>query len=518
MEPERVSFFQQYFQSKIFPLYHEKRNKNNDTYLLIENNEEHDFYITEHVDFTQIPVYVIDPERCQDPDDGFSIYFEEEKCFLAIHIADPTHWIDPYSSLFKDILSKATTHYPSNSSPIHLMPQEIVEKSCLAENKFGMYKNALTLVTEIDQETNLPIGCMNLYFTTIKLSKYLSFDYKKASKFIKQHDSLKIGVQIGEALLKKRCETTIGAQMNNYLKSGIKWGKDGTCILVQETIEEKLFKDMIAEFAILANSFIGNYLHEHLSELGMFRACDQLSILLDKKEEKNEEKNEEKSDKSSTSSQKLLMALMEQGIKASYTVHHDPHKLVGADLYCHMTSPIRRAPDCICHYLLKYIYFNQHVLVPKNIPWNKEHLLSLADHFTEKFRQNKKIQFIDNKLRYIQCICSMLEDKKKELNNEQETIEYIDQVVQPHVSLTFCISNYSGLFVNINVTHIDYHAVYFSYRVKVKNIEFQQEYLESNYKINISYVPYFQNVDNESLPELDHFIRQLFPKKMTQFS
>ena len=178
-----------------------------------------------------------------------------------------------------------------------------------------------------------------------------------------------------------------------------------------------------------------------------------------------------------------------------------------------MTSPIRRAPDCICHYLLKYIYFNQHVLIPKNIPWQKEQLLSLADHFTEKFRQNKKIQFIDNKLRYIQCINSILEDKKRELDKEHEIIEYNDQIVQPYVKLTFCISNYSGLFVNINLTNIDNHAVYFSYRVKAKNIEFQKENLESNYKINISYVSYFQNVDNESLPQLDHFIRQLFPKK-----
>lgn len=110
----------------------------------------------------------------------------------------------------------------------------------------------------------------------------------------------------------------------------------------------------------------------------------------------------------------------------------------------------------------------------------------------------------------------MLEDKKKELgrfDNEQETIEYNDQVIQPYVKLTFSISNYSGLFININVTHIDHHAVYFSYRVKIKNIDFQKECLEENYKIDISYVSYFQNIDNESLPELDYCVRQLFLKK-----
>ena len=32
------------------------------------------------------PVYTIDPKGCQDVDDGFSVYFENDKLFLSIHI------------------------------------------------------------------------------------------------------------------------------------------------------------------------------------------------------------------------------------------------------------------------------------------------------------------------------------------------------------------------------------------------------------------------------------------------
>jgi exoribonuclease R len=47
--------------------------------------------------------YSIDPAGCEDADDAFSIYEENEKMFLAIHIADPTEYINVQSSLSPEI-------------------------------------------------------------------------------------------------------------------------------------------------------------------------------------------------------------------------------------------------------------------------------------------------------------------------------------------------------------------------------------------------------------------------------
>ena len=47
--------------------------------------------------------------------------------YLIIHIADPTHYIDYNSELWKDIEKRVLTHYPSNHDPIHMMPDEIMK-------------------------------------------------------------------------------------------------------------------------------------------------------------------------------------------------------------------------------------------------------------------------------------------------------------------------------------------------------------------------------------------------------
>ena len=69
------------------------------------------------------------------------------KVFLAIHIADPTHYIDIKSDLWHDILNRGLTHYPSDNEPIHMMPEEIVKISSLMESsQYGSLKNAITIM------------------------------------------------------------------------------------------------------------------------------------------------------------------------------------------------------------------------------------------------------------------------------------------------------------------------------------------------------------------------------------
>ncbi len=77
---------------------------------------------------------------CEDADDAFSIYEEDNKLFLAIHIADPTEYINIDSSLWKNIEERVVTRYPSNKKPIHMIPNEIMEKSSLMVNKHGSLK------------------------------------------------------------------------------------------------------------------------------------------------------------------------------------------------------------------------------------------------------------------------------------------------------------------------------------------------------------------------------------------
>src|SRR5210317_149244 len=105
----------------IEPLYGERRNITADDELLKTNSVPHEYCVEDRVDMTKYNVYSMDPEGCEDADDAFSIYEEDGRLYLAIHIADPTEYIQLNSPLWKDIESRVVTRYPSNKHPIHLM-------------------------------------------------------------------------------------------------------------------------------------------------------------------------------------------------------------------------------------------------------------------------------------------------------------------------------------------------------------------------------------------------------------
>ena len=106
------------------PKYGSKRKTQEDEQLTQHLSQIHSYSIPKdkRVDMTQYNSYSIDPVGCKDADDAFSIYTENNKLYLAIHIADPTEYIELNSELWKDIVKRTTTKYPSNRAPIHMMP------------------------------------------------------------------------------------------------------------------------------------------------------------------------------------------------------------------------------------------------------------------------------------------------------------------------------------------------------------------------------------------------------------
>ena len=101
-----------YYQQTVEPLYGKKRDNVLDTSLLKNNDIPHKYNITDRVDMTKYATYSVDPAGCEDADDAFSIYTEDDKLYLAIHIADPTEHINPDSLLWKDIENRIVTRYP----------------------------------------------------------------------------------------------------------------------------------------------------------------------------------------------------------------------------------------------------------------------------------------------------------------------------------------------------------------------------------------------------------------------
>jgi len=461
--------FEDNYSKYIEKLYGEKRENSTDINLLTLNNLSmpHEYMINQRVDMTNIETYSIDPDGCEDADDAFSIYEEDNKLYLAIHIADPTEFININSDLWIDIENRVITRYPSNIKPIHMIPTEIMEKASLMDNSHGNIKKAITVITEINKETYLPENKIKLLFTVIKVKKQNSLSYEKASENIYNLMPLENGLNISIALQDKRGKQTIGIKLKLVDTSLIKYDKMGL-YLRSDTVNEKQMKQMIEEFAIFANSFIGEYLKIHLDGIGIFRTCDATAITgIDFKDLTGNE---------------LLHHIITNGISADYMNTVASHDLVGSKEYTHFTSPIRRASDCVCHYLLKYLYL-KNINPSLNIPFNNEKLKFLSEKYVTKTKEIKKIQYTDTKFRLIQVMHNIIE-------------------VKHQLEIQYCITCYIGGFLNIIIKNIDEFSVYLSYSLK------RNEYKEKidnkkMYSLTITTVNCRKKFDEGAIPELD---------------
>jgi len=448
------------------PKYGNKRDVTKDEILTsnISNNHPYSITKTERVDMTSYETYSIDPIGCKDADDAFSIYSENDKLYFAIHIADPTEYIDLQSNLWKDIVLRTTTKYPSNRAPIHMMPNQVLELSSLQGTKEGNTKNTITVLSEINSTTYEPINEIKLLFTTIFVKKGNAFSYNSASVVCDEMNAFNIGLKISESLKSKRSLKTKGIKLNQ-VSTAYPIYEDNHVYLYEDTMQERLMKQMIAEFAIFANSFVGEYLKINLNT-GIFRTCNANEWLQTVYNE--------------ISGEELLQEIITNGIRADYMANIASHDLVGMPEYCHFTSPIRRLSDCVCHYLLKYIYFKDKNY---NIPFSEQELDQLSTRCMKTTRFEKKNQYLDIKFRLLQVMANMIFENKK-------------------IHIEYYITGYSGLFLNIIICNIDHFHVHMSYTLRIRNYS---KVINPKYKLSliVTRVNCFTNYDENTIPELD---------------
>ena len=453
----------------IEPVYGEKRNKQTDKQLLIQQEKLYNSYFiptNDRYNFSDYEVYSIDPDGCKDADDAFSIYEESEKLYLIIHIADPTQYISLNSDLWNDIIQKTTTKYLSNREPIHLMPNEILELSSLMTSNDYEYKNTISIITEIDKDKFIPINSIQLVFGIVKINKNNSFTYKEASLLGEENIVLKNGLAISNSLFNIRKEKTKGTKLSDLSNAYIKY-EDNNVYLYEDSVKEKEMKHMIAEFAIFANSFVGEYLKINLNT-GIFRTCNANQWLQDVYD--------------NISGEEMLQEIITNGIRAEYLSTIESHDLVGMPEYCHFTSPIRRLSDCVCHYLLKDIYFKNRNVINK-IPFNQDDLNKLAIKCVNANKKDKKNQYLDIKFRLLQVMANLIN------YNEKITIQYY-------------ITGYSGLFLNLIICKIDNFNVHMSYTLRIRNYN-KTINPKEKFELIITQVNCFIKFDENTIPELD---------------
>ena len=281
-------------------------------------------------------------------------------------------------------------------------------------------------------------------------------------------NAFNIGLKISETLKTRRSLKTKGIKLNE-VSTAYPIYEENHVYLYEDTLQRnELMKQMIAEFAIFANSFVGEYLKINLNT-GIFRTCNASEWLQTVYNE--------------ISGEELLQEIITNGIRAEYMANIESHDLVGMPEYCHFTSPIRRLSDCVCHYLLKYIYFKHKNY---NIPFSEEELDQLATRCMTTTRFEKKNQYLDIKFRLLQVMANMIFENKK-------------------IDIEYYITGYSGLFLNIIICNINNFHVHMSYTLRVRDYvkDINPKEKHSN---SVTHVNCFTNYDENTIPELDKHI------------
>ncbi len=444
------------------------------------------------------PVYSIDPEGCEDADDGFSLWTENNKTFLAIHIADPTAFIPIDSgsnSLFQLLKKKCLSYYPSNYKPIHMLPKKILSRSSLIEDSDeSSIKFAISLILEIDKITFLPINTsfQSLNFTIINCNNKFRYNYETAC--LSNDNIIKYCIKIGSALRRHRCKSI---KLNS--KTKIKFKEPSKVPYYHNISNIQLsIQHMIEEFAIYANSFVGNYLYYHLCLKNIagnyynaiFRSCKVAQIYSKSLVLKNE--NE------------IFSFLINEGISAKYTNNPEYHDMINREqLYTHFTSPIRRFSDCICHYLLKFIhiYYKNENKISIPPPFSANELKYMIDLIHIKSKFSKKVSLEDNKFRNIQCIHSYINKSLQvKINCEYNGFIYVNELKYINI-----------LISEVNVIKVNtwYNNLFKKNEGnKIKKWEPFQEEVINSYSVKLS--SSFIIDDNEWNIELEKYLPKKF--------
>ena len=74
-----------------------------------------------------------------------------------------------------------------------------------------------------------------------------------------------------------------------------------------------------------------------------------------------------------------------------------------------------------------------------------------------------------------------------------------------YLEITFFLSCYSGLFLNIIICNINEHQIYMSYVLRVKNYNKKIQFNEKK-TIKVTRVNCFEKFDNDTIPELDYYL------------
>ena len=331
--------------------------------------------IKNRVDLRNLMTVTIDGDNSKDLDDAISLEYKDGKYYLYVHIADVSHYVKFNSALFKDAAKKGTSLYPANLV-FHMLAEELSNGVCSLNQ--GEEKLAKTCLIELDKEGN--VLDYSIFRSVIRSNCKMS--YSKVDKLLtsstvteeyKPYVNMLFDMNIlSNILQKKRIERgAINFESdeiefdinNNGHVEGIKNRTEGPSHLI------------IENFMLIANECISQ-LAKYYDVPFIFRNHECPTINQTSKLKENLKFNRSylrllnhlenpkilqriltnicdgKDKIESMYFSKLMLECMNRAYYDTYSIGH---YALALDSYATITSPIRRLPDLLNHYILDKI-------------------------------------------------------------------------------------------------------------------------------------------------------------------
>ncbi|MBQ1847246.1 MAG: VacB/RNase II family 3'-5' exoribonuclease [Clostridia bacterium] len=326
-------------------------------------------------DLTGMTVFTIDSEYAKDLDDAISFDTEGEYSILGVHIADVSSYVTEGSLCDKEAFLRGTSIYYADKV-IPMLPAALSNGACSLNANVN--RRAVSVFMKIDREG--VIVSKEICESVIR-SKVRGV-YSEINDVIDKKENSVYYEKYACVLGDGRLDVMIGLYNALYEKSkrrgALELETPEPVFLIEDGVtkdviqaERGLSERIIEQFMIAANEAVAAALRESdlpciyrthdapdeekIKKLKIFAhnagldttalngkkvKPSDLSALLSKAKEKDCEE---------AFSYLILRSMM----KAKYESAPSPHYGIGAENYCHFTSPIRRYPDLFVHRSLK---------------------------------------------------------------------------------------------------------------------------------------------------------------------
>ena len=354
-------------------------------------------------DYRKQKCFTVDGRGTKDMDDAcFGEMLENGNIRIYVHIADVSHYIKPFSLIFKRACEKTTSLY-LNNSVFHMLHHLISNGICsLNENKDRLTK---TVVMEIDKDGN--IVDFDIQKSVINSKKKMVYD--DVDEII-MNNKMVDGYEPFEKTLYILYDAAMRLE-NRYVNKNGKinfanteldktYNDDGTIKSVDNE-ENSIARKIIENLMIAANETVANWFIL-IGMIAVFRIHDlpnanTINKVIEILNENGYNIKPVKDVDNPKALQKILNSLSKYEAypiisnmlvmamkRARYSVVNSGHYALGLPAYLHFTSPIRRLADLLVHMLVDLVLETPEKITPEFLNETEEKLIILAKRASER--------------------------------------------------------------------------------------------------------------------------------------